>query len=120
MNTSIEYGSINSYLQVINVRITFRNAPIHLLERFAFKDLDKACNLFRHQAALDECVILQTCNRVEVFAAGRTINEHKLLETWASEVGGGMSADEFAKIVETSSGKEVVSHLLKLSAGLDR
>jgi glutamyl-tRNA reductase len=79
----------------------------------------KACNLFRHQAALDECVILQTCNRVEVFAAGRTINEHKLLETWASEVGGGLSADEFAKIVEISSGKEVVSHLLKLSAGLD-
>ena len=30
-----------------------------------------------------------------------------------------MSADEFAKIVEISSGKEVVSHLLKLSAGLD-
>jgi glutamyl-tRNA reductase len=119
MNTSIEYGSINSYLQVLNVRITFRNAPIHLLERFAFKDLDEACKLFRHQAALDECVILQTCNRVEVFAAGRTINEHKVLETWASEVGGGMSADEFAKIAEISTGKEVVSHLLKLSAGLD-
>src|SRR5689334_12346014 len=119
MNTSIEYGSINSYLQVLNVRITFRNAPIHLLERFAFKDLDEACKLFKHQAALDECVILQTCNRVEVFAVSRTINEHKVLETWASEVEGGMSADEFAKIAEISTDKEVVSHLLKLSAGLD-
>jgi len=30
-----------------------------------------------------------------------------------------MSADEFAKIAEISTDKEVVSHLLKLSAGLD-
>lgn len=118
-STSTSTTSISNYLQVLNVRITFRNAPVHLLERFAFKDLDKACSLFRRQAALDECVILQTCNRVEVFAAGRTINEHRLLETWASEVGGGISTEELVKIAEISIGKKVVSHLLRLAAGLD-
>jgi glutamyl-tRNA reductase len=113
-------ASISKYLQVLNVRITFRNAPVHLLEKFAFKNQKAACELFRQQADLDECVILQTCNRVEVFGAGGaggTINEQKILKTWASEVG--MSNEELVKVAEVSTGKEVVSHLLRLAAGLD-
>jgi len=110
-------ASISNQLQVLNIRITFRNAPVHLLERFAFKNLSAACKSFKHQAALDECVILQTCNRVEVFGAGGTIDERKLLKVWASEVG--LSTEEFANIAEISTGKEVLSHLLRLSAGLD-
>lgn len=113
MNTT----SISNYLQVLNVRITFRNAPVHLLERFAFKDLNAAYESFRQQAELDECVIVQTCNRVEVFGASETISERKVLETWASEVG--LSREEFTQIAEISIGKDVVSHLLRLAAGLD-
>ncbi|HEY7081135.1 MAG TPA: glutamyl-tRNA reductase [Nitrososphaeraceae archaeon] len=110
-------ASISKHLQVLNVRITFRNAPVHLLEKFALKNQKAACKLFKQQAALDECVILQTCNRVEVFGAGGTINEQNLLKTWASEVG--MSSEELVKVAEVSTGKEVVSHLLRLAAGLD-
>jgi glutamyl-tRNA reductase len=113
MNTT----SISNYLQVLNVRITFRNAPVHLLERFAFKDLNAAYESFRQQAELDECVIVQTCNRVEVFGTSETISERKVLETWASEVG--LSTEEFIQIAEISIGKDVVSHLLRLAAGLD-
>ncbi|MFZ0327520.1 MAG: glutamyl-tRNA reductase [Nitrososphaeraceae archaeon] len=113
MNTT----SISNYLQVLNVRITFRNAPVHLLERFAFKDLNAAYESFRQQAELDECVIVQTCNRVEVFGASETISERKVLETWASKVG--LSTEEFTQIAEISIGKDVVSHLLRLAAGLD-
>ncbi len=116
-------ASISKYLQVFNVRITFRNAPVHLLEKFAFKNQKAACELFKQQTALEECVILQTCNRVEVFGAGSSdggataINVQKLLKTWASEVG--MSNEELVKVAEISTGKEVVLHLLRLAAGLD-
>ena len=110
-------ASISHQLQILNVRITFRNAPVHILERFTFKNISKACESFKQQAALEECVILQTCNRVEVFGAGATIDEQKLLESWASQVG--MAIEEFEMAAEISTGKDVISHLLRLAAGLD-
>src|ERR671926_1038559 len=74
-------------IQIVNARVTYRNAPIHLLEKFTFKDIDSAHKAFIEIAGFDECVILQTCNRVEVFAAGKGLNEDKLLEVWISTVG---------------------------------
>ena len=66
--------------EIINARVTYRNAPMHLLEKFTFKDIDKAHRRFLEKAGFDECVILQTCNRVEIFGAAKDIQEHKLLE----------------------------------------
>lgn len=104
-------------LQVINARVTYRNAPIHLLERFTFKDLDSSYKTFLEKAGLKECVIIQTCNRVEVFAASKHLDEQKLLEEWGSTVG--LSNKEFTNIVEIDKDKDVVLHLLKLASGLD-
>ena len=104
-------------LQVINARVTYRNAPIHLLERFTFKDLDRSYKTFLEKAGLKECVIIQTCNRVEVFAASKHLDEQKLLEEWGSTVG--LSNKEFTNIVEIDKDKDVVLHLLKLASGLD-
>src|SRR2546429_9909080 len=104
-------------LQVINARVTYRNAPIHLLERFTFKDLDRSYKAFLEKTGLKECIIIQTCNRVEVFAASENLDERKLLEEWGSTVG--LSNKEFANIIEISRGKDVVLHLLKLASGLD-
>ena len=61
-------STLSQSLQVINARITYRNAPIHLLERFAFSDLNAAHQKVIEIAELEECIIIQTCNRVEVFA----------------------------------------------------
>ena len=48
--------------------MTFRNSPIHVLERFTLRDVDDAYRQFRIHSDLDECVIIQTCNRIELFA----------------------------------------------------
>ena len=109
--------TIEEPLQVVNARVTFRNAPIHLLEKFAFKDLDTAHKLFLEKSELKECIILQTCNRVEVFAASNNPDLHKLLEVWASIIE--LPIGEFIKIVETNRGDDVVLHILKLASGLD-
>jgi glutamyl-tRNA reductase len=104
-------------LQVINARVTYRNAPIHLLERFTFKDLVRSYKAFLEKTGLKECIIIQTCNRVEVFAASENLDERKLLEEWASTVC--LSNKEFGNIIEIDKGKDVVLHLLKLASGLD-
>jgi glutamyl-tRNA reductase len=116
MTTSSSFIMTDS-LDVINVRITYRNAPIHLLEKFAFKDLHYAHTLLLEKAQLKECIIIQTCNRVEVFAIGADPNEKRLLEQWATAVN--LSNKEFENIVQVERGKDVIYHLLKLASGLD-
>ncbi len=110
-------STLSQPLQVINARITYRNAPIHLLERFAFVDSNAAHRKLIEIAELGECIIIQTCNRVEIFAASKNPDPRRLLEGWA--VAAGLSYNEVADNVEICTGKDVILHLLKLSSGLD-
>jgi glutamyl-tRNA reductase len=110
-------STLSQPIQVINARITYRNAPIHLLERFAFKDMNVAHRKLIEIAELKECIIIQTCNRVEVFAAGRDPDPHSLLEGWANVAG--LPYNEVSDNVEICNGNDVILHLLKLSSGLD-
>lgn len=100
---------------IINARVTFRNSPIHVLERFTFRDTDEAYEQFKKHSGLDECVILQTCNRVELFAAGGDIE--KIKKTWASLAG--LHESAFDENLECASDAEACLHLLRLTAGLD-
>jgi glutamyl-tRNA reductase len=110
-------STLSQTLQVINARITYRNAPIHDLERFAFADLNIAHRKLIEIAELKECIIIQTCNRVEVFAASRDPDPHRLIEGWANVVG--LSYNEVSENIEICNGNDVILHLLKLSSGLD-
>ncbi|HYX56829.1 MAG TPA: glutamyl-tRNA reductase [Nitrososphaeraceae archaeon] len=110
-------STIPQSLQIINARVTFRDAPIHLLERFAFIDIDYAHKKFIENCSIRECVIIQTCNRVEIFAAGLAPDVNKLLKVWGSIVG--LTIDEFANTVEIAKDRDVVLHLLRLASGLD-
>ena len=110
-------STIPQSLQIINARVTFRDAPIHLLEKFAFIDVDYAHKKFIENCSIRECVIIQTCNRVEIFAAGLAPDVNKLLKVWGSIVG--LTIDEFANIVEIAKDRDVVLHLLRLASGLD-
>jgi glutamyl-tRNA reductase len=102
---------------IINARITFRNSPIHVLEKFTFKDLDEAYYNFKKHSGLSECVILQTCNRVELFGTGKDYDLEKIKKTWASLAG--LEDTAFKENLEFSENKEVYHHLLKLTSGLD-
>lgn len=110
-------STIPQSLQIINARVTFRDAPIHLLEKFAFIDVDYAHKKFIENCSIRECVIIQTCNRVEIFAAGLAPDVNKLLKVWGSIVG--LTIDEFANTVEIAKDRDVVLHLLRLASGLD-
>ncbi|AIF83449.1 glutamyl-tRNA reductase [Candidatus Nitrososphaera evergladensis SR1] len=103
-------------VQVVNARVTYKNAPIHLLEKFTFKDVEAAHRAFVDKAGVDECVILQTCNRVEVFVAAKNADEAKVMGQWAEAAG--LEKKDLAS-VEVSTGKEAVLHLMKLASGLD-
>ena len=102
---------------IINARVTFRKSPIHVLERFTFKDLKDAYLHFEKHSGLSEFVILQTCNRVELFGAAKDFDINKIKKTWASL--SGLEENAFKENLELSENKEVFEHLLKLTSGLD-
>ncbi|MDQ4016158.1 MAG: glutamyl-tRNA reductase [Thermoproteota archaeon] len=101
---------------IVNARVTYRNAPMHLLEKFTFKDIDKAHKVFLEGAGFDECVILQTCNRVEIFGAAKDPDEDKLLEEWVSATG---LSEKDLDSIEINRGKDAVVHLMRLASGLE-
>jgi len=102
---------------IINARVTFRKSPIHVLERFSFSDVDEAYSSFKKHAELKECVILQTCNRIEIFATGNEKHFDQIKKTWASLAG--LEENSFKDNCEVSVNTDVYDHLLKLTSGLD-
>ena len=59
---------ITDELKLLNVRVTHKKSPIHVLEKFTFKDIGKAYREFLTSNGIRECVIIQTCNRVEAIS----------------------------------------------------
>ncbi len=88
-----------------------------MLERFTFRDMDSAYSSFLEYSGLQECVILQTCNRVELFGVGNSKDIERIKKTWASVAG--LEENTFKENLEISEGTEVFEHLLKLTSGLD-
>ena len=102
---------------IINARVTFRNSPIHILEKFTIKDVENAYEQFKKHSGLDECVIIQTCNRIELFGKSKTYDLDKIKKTWASLTG--LEEEVFNENLEFVENKEALHHLLKLTSGLD-
>lgn len=102
---------------IINARVTFRNSPIHILELFTIKDIENAYEQFKKHSGLDECVIIQTCNRIELFGKSKINDLDKIKKTWASITG--LEQDLFDENMEYVKNQEAFHHLLKLTSGLD-
>ncbi|QUC63980.1 glutamyl-tRNA reductase [Nitrosopumilus sp. K4] len=102
---------------IINARVTFRNSPIHVLEKFTIKNIDNAYEEFKKHSGLDECVIIQTCNRIELFGKSKEYDVDKIRKTWASLTG--LDEETFKENLELVENQEALHHLLKLTSGLD-
>jgi len=102
---------------IINARVTFRKSPIHVLEKFAFKDMSNACSTFKKNSSISECVIIQTCNRIELFATSDNHNVDEIKSTWASLTG--LEDNAFKDTLEVCENKDAYEHLLKLTSGLE-
>lgn len=123
----------NSF-NVINVRVTFRNLPLHSLTRFSFKDLAAASEAFKKIPGISECVILQTQSRVEIFTVndlevdspdlrtveGKNLIINKIEEVWKSLTElEQYDIDHFDQILEVYVNNDVYLHLLRLACGLE-
>jgi glutamyl-tRNA reductase len=68
-------------------------------------------------ADLQECIILQTCNRVEIYGVGINPDYDNLINAWSSLID--LPADNVKNNVIITDGEEALKHLVKLTSGLD-
>jgi len=114
---------------------TFKNLTLHTLSKFAFKDVIAACEEFKKISGVDECIIIQTASRVEIFlvsnvetddspdarrAEGKTLVLNQVKDTWVSLSSlEQIDIDHFDQTLEVYKGDDVYLHLLRLASGLD-
>ena len=101
-------------LKLVNLRVTYKNAPIHVLEKFAFKDVNEANDLFLGNHKVKECVIVQTCNRVELFVAIQNQMPQEILQKWASVTD---LSDSLVKFIEISEDNNCIQTPFEFDLG---
>ena len=120
---------------VLNARVTFKNVPLHSLARFAFKDVNAATDAFKKIPGVDECIIIQTSSRVEIFTVsnletddstdarrpeGKGLIINQMKETWQNNSSiEQIDIDHFDQTLEVFKDDDVYLHLLRLACGLD-
>ncbi|MEK6976977.1 MAG: glutamyl-tRNA reductase [Candidatus Hydrothermarchaeota archaeon] len=129
-------------MHTINIRVTHHRADIPTLEAIAFPDAKRAVKEISSLPSVKECVVVQTCNRMEIFAAAEDVDvayhdiidyvmdrsisrmkEHphvrpdtppeKLLEHMID------SSKRLHDVIETDFHMAALSHLLRLVSGLE-
>jgi len=108
-------------MPVLALGVSYRRAPVELLERLAFteEDFPKGYRRLLDLEAVTEGVILSTCNRVEVFAEVASYHAGFLdLKRFLAEARE-VHADEFAEPLYANYEDDAALHLFSVAAGLD-
>jgi len=108
-------------MPILTLGISFRRAPIELLERLSFTDDDLA-KAYRHALdldAVDEAVILSTCNRVEIYGSVATYHAGFLALKRVLSESRGVGQEELAEPLYSHWEQDAADHLFAVAAGLD-
>jgi glutamyl-tRNA reductase len=104
---------------IINVRITHKTAHVPLMEAVAFKNVGRAVKTIRSMENVDECVLLQTCNRIELYIVseeGEKVAE--VAKEFLAKNAGAMK-EEASEAIEYSLNGDSLRHILRLTSGLE-
>ena len=106
-------------VDIINVRITHKTARVPLLEAVSFKDKANAYTEMRLLDGALESMIIQTCNRVELYL----VSEHgdKTVKSAVEYLSNRATAhtEEACKAVEYAVNHDALRHLLRVTSGLE-
>src|SRR5262245_41817074 len=108
-------------MAILAVGVSYRRAPVELLERLSFADEDLA-KAYRHVTGMEsvrEAVILSTCNRTEVVAEVGSYHAGFLdLKRFLAE-SRELDPDDFADPLYSHYEDHAVQHVFGVAAGLD-
>lgn len=107
--------------RIIVVGLSHKTAPVEIRERFSFnqEELESGLVMLSSKQHVEECMIVSTCNRVEVYAFSE--NSDGCVESvkeFLSEFHS-ISQDVFAPYLYVSIGHMAVRHFYKVASGID-
>ena len=108
-------------MEIAVLGLNHRSAPVELRERVAFQDekLPTALAAVRRELSLPECVILSTCNRVELYTVLPERNGHESkLKRFLTQFHR-LEPESLDRGVYWHLQPDSVRHLFRVAAGLD-
>jgi glutamyl-tRNA reductase len=104
---------------IINIRMTHKTARVPLLETIVFKDKTQALAELQSIENVVECLILQTCNRIELYLVSEKGEE--MLNTAKQYLAQrtSLNYEEAFNAIETALDQEAYKHLMRITSGLE-
>ena len=106
---------------IICLSVSHKNASLRMLETLNIPKEADAIKALQREDIAQECLVLQTCNRVEVYCVIHDTNKEKavdqILKYWSLRTG--VSMDMIRKMFQLYEGRETLLHLFSLAAGLE-
>lgn len=108
-------------MYIMVVGLNYRSAPVEVRERFALpeSDLEGALQLLRATGRVQECVVVSTCNRTEIYVVCENRSDgEEAVRDFLSEFSGVQRAAFEGHLYQYGE-MEAVCHLFRVAAGLD-
>jgi len=104
--------------RIVVTGLSHHTAPVELRERLAVPDpqLDAVLGTLRARHALDEVLVVSTCNRVEVYA---TVRDPRAIEGVRSFFAERAGEDDLTSALYVHQDDQAVRHAFRVAASLD-
>ena len=100
---------------------SYKKAKLPLLESLVFKDADAVMKGLCSEGLTEECVLLQTCHRVEIYGVSNGSSEKgaiaRILKFWSANTG--ISLDILTSNVDLFKDREALLNLFNVACGLE-
>jgi len=107
-------------LKLCCMGLSHKTAPVSVREKFAFKgeELERALLTLNSMEGIDECMILSTCNRVEVYFTTRSSSPFKDAVTFLQEFKGA-TLEELNSYFYRKVDRDAIRHGFFVASSLD-
>jgi len=107
-------------LKICCLGVNHKTAPVEIREKYAFKgeELENSLLKLNTLSSIEECMILSTCNRVEIYFTSRTPNPFKEVYDFLVDTKNA-NLDEINKFFYKKEQKEAVKHGFFVASSLD-
>lgn len=101
--------------------ISYKTAPVEIREKFAFcgNELEESYRQLMQEESLAGAVIINTCNRTEIYASSPSLLEGQAAINRFLAVYSGLEIDELMNYIYTPNCYDAIAHLFMVTSGLD-
>lgn len=105
---------------ILCLSVSHKHASLPMLESLTFKDEEKVLKEIYSMESVQECILIQTCHRVEIYCVTNDVAKEipkRIIRFWSKNVG--VSSDVLGEVLQLYYGKDALLHLFYVVAGLE-